>query len=388
MNALDSKEAMPLDGLCTRCIGRIFASEGHGLTNHQRGESFIESQSQNGIEISVVKETECRICQGIFQSAETYATEISRRLSSYEYAGFTIGCTFSEETIEMESSIQASFGSKGESIKKEFNREIGKLIEQHTGKSFQKDDPDIMIKVDTRYMSMDFQVKSLFVYGTYRKYSRDMPQTRWIKYTEKKDTIESIIGEILNSLTGGDAYFLHGAGREDVDVRMLGNGREFIIESCNPKQRSIDLDKLGKLVNSSGKNVEIQDLSFTTRDKVRILKEEKHSKVYLATVVADKDIDKEAFLKSLEAINGKVIYQRTPLRVSTSRSDLVRERMVFGITMENLQGNTATLRIEAEAGVYIKELVSGDRGRTNPNLSDVSGMDLTISELDVIEIKR
>lgn len=51
---MDSKEAMPLDGLCTRCIGRIFASEGHGLTNHQRGESFIESQSQNGIEISKV----------------------------------------------------------------------------------------------------------------------------------------------------------------------------------------------------------------------------------------------------------------------------------------------------------------------------------------------
>ena len=44
--------------------------------------------------------------------------------------------------------------------------------------------------------------------------------------------------------------------------------------------------------------------------------------------------------------------------------------------------------IEAEAGTYIKELVSGDGGRTKPSLSDLAGQRIQIRELDVIEIER
>ena len=379
---------IPISELCIRCTGRIFAMEGHGMSNTERGMSFIQSESSQGRIISSVEPVECAICHGIFTQLDLYASEIIQRLSEFEFSSFLLGSTFPEETINNESLLQGSYGSRGESIKKEFNRELGKIIENKLKKELDRDDPDIMVKIDTRYMKIDFQVKSIYIYGKYRKFNRIMPQTKWIKYSEVKDTIESIIGEKLNMLTGGDLYYLHGAGREDVDVRMLGNGREFIIESCNPRIRKIDLAKMEEMVNSSGKGIEIIDLSLTTRTHVRKIKEEKHAKVYMATVTSDREIEKESFAESISGINGKVIYQRTPLRVSTSRSDLVRERKVMCVSIEDIQKNSARLRIEAEAGVYIKELISGDHGRTNPNLSDLSGMKLFISELDVIEIKR
>ena len=358
------------------------------MSNTERGMSFVQSEGQQGRIIKPVEPVECAICHGIFMQLDLYASEIAQRLSKYDFSTFLLGSTFPEESTSRESMIQSSYGSRGESIKKEFNRELGKLIEKKMEKELDRDDPDIMVKIDTRYMKMDMQIKSIYIYGKYRKFNRIMPQTKWIKYSDVKDTIESVVGEELNHLTGGDLYYLHGAGREDVDVRMLGNGREFIIESCNPKSRSIDLARLQEMVNSSGKGIEINDLSYTSRAHVRRLKEEKHDKVYMATVTSDRDIEKESFAESISGINGKVIYRRTPLRVSTSRSDLVRERKVMCVSIEDIQKNSARLKIEAEAGVYIKELISGDNGRTNPNLSDLSGMKLVISELDVIEIKR
>jgi tRNA pseudouridine synthase 10 len=46
-----------------------------------------------------------------------------------------------------------------------------------------------------------------------------------------------------------------------------------------------------------------------------------------------------------------------------------------------------SLIIEAESGTYIKELISGDGGRTRPSLSELVGVPCNVSKLDVIEIK-
>ena len=35
---------------------------------------------------------------------------------------------------------------------------------------------------------------------------------------------------------GSKQAYLHAAGREDIDVRMLGQGRPFVIEFVNPKK--------------------------------------------------------------------------------------------------------------------------------------------------------
>lgn len=51
---------------------------------------------------------------------------------------------------------------------------------------------------------------------------------------------ELISAEFIND-AGAKGSKFHGAGREDIDVRMLGNGRPFILELKSPLKRSLDL---------------------------------------------------------------------------------------------------------------------------------------------------
>jgi tRNA pseudouridine synthase 10 len=48
---------------------------------------------------------------------------------------------------------------------------------------------------------------------------------------------------------------------------------------------------------------------------------------------------------------------------------------------------TATIEIHGEGGLYVKELVSGDEGRTEPSLAGELGVDATVTALDVIDVE-
>jgi len=48
--------------------------------------------------------------------------------------------------------------------------------------------------------------------------------------------------------------------------------------------------------------------------------------------------------------------------------------------------NEITLVIKAESGTYIKELITGDEGRTVPSLSEIAGCAIEVKQLDVIKI--
>lgn len=50
-------------------------------------------------------------------------------------------------------------------------------------------------------------------------------------------SVQDLLGEPLREeIFGADEVLLHGSGREDIDVRMLGRGRPFILEFKNPKK--------------------------------------------------------------------------------------------------------------------------------------------------------
>ena len=46
----------------------------------------------------------------------------------------------------------------------------------------------------------------------------------------------------------------------------------------------------------------------------------------------------------------------------------------------------AELELETEGGLYVKELVSGDDGRSEPSLSGRLGIQGRVSELDVLHV--
>jgi tRNA pseudouridine synthase 10 len=47
----------------------------------------------------------------------------------------------------------------------------------------------------------------------------------------------------------------------------------------------------------------------------------------------------------------------------------------------------ATVEVHGEGGLYIKELVSGDEGRTEPSLADLLGVGAEVTALDVVAVE-
>jgi len=78
--------------------------------------------------------------------------------------------------------------------------------------------------------------------------------------------------------------------------------------------------------------------------------------------------------------------QRTPERVSQRRADLVRRRRVEEVELLECGGHEFSLRVRAQSGTYIKELVSGDGGRTQPSVTGLLGAPCRCVELDVLDI--
>lgn len=187
----------------------------------------------------------------------------------------------------------------------------------------------------------------------------------------------------------------HGAGREDIDVRMLGTGRPFILELNNPKIRKLELNKIMERVNQiQEKKVNIRNLEYSSKKNVIKIKAESANirKVYKALVESEIDFKVEDFnhkLKELRIkLENQIIAQRTPNRVSHRRADLIRKKTIFKIEGQHLKSNLYEFTIETQGGTYIKELISGDNGRTIPSFSEIFETLLLCKELDVIEIKK
>ncbi len=376
--------------LCSHCFSRLSGIKDPSVSNEERVKAAFSIISERGLthQISLGQSDECSLCHGILERIDELCDALIPQIGQREFETFLVGSSVTSEQEEIEESISEILKTDYEKLKKELNRELGKAFQDKTGKEVSFDDPDITVNFDFSYSSFRIQVKPLYIYGIYRKLKRGIPQTRWIHRSGEDNSVETQIGIALNNLTSGEEFHLHGSGREDVDVRMLGNGREFVIESVNPRIRRIDLGDLLKTINTSSDSIQVSDLRYSDKREVVRIKNSNHNKSYRAKVASSEPIDSERFRKAALNLTGKDIYQRTPLRVTGSRSDLVRKRQVLSCQPENVSGNEAVLEIKAEAGTYIKELIHGDGGRTQPSLSSLYGEELKVLELDVIWIHR
>jgi len=227
---------------------------------------------------------------------------------------------------------------------------------------------------------------------------RGIPQTKWpcrhcnglgciycnFKGKMYDESVEEIIAQPLMEITKAEDESFHGAGREDIDVLMLGNGRPFIIELRQPRIRKIDLKEVERRINDYGKGkVEVNGLKFATRKDVVKIKEAKYPKIYRVVI---RFRNKEKIYEGVNALIGRQISQATPARVLHRRADRIRKRKVIDIRIEDMKMNEATLVIKAESGTYIKELITGDNGRTTPSLAGLAGENVEVVKLDVIGI--
>lgn len=402
---LDKAEKAIEKDLCDHCLGRLFAQLGHGTTNEKRGKSLKivyamkNSDEEDRMKIPEEPET-CSVCGNIFDELDKFSDIIIEEMDEIEFNTFLVGSRNDPEIYENEEQLWTELNlTTGESIKHELNREIGKLVLDKTGKDVDLEKPDMKAIIDTRFDTVEVEIAPLFVYGRYKKLSREIPQTEWIckkcrgKGCEHCDfegkmyptSVEEIIGEELMEMIFGEDFTLHGMGREDIDAKMLGSGRPFVMEISNPLERDVDLDELKSRVNESDK-VKIDDLRITDRDRVVEIKQGVVDKTYRVKVTFEEPIKRVKLKKVVEELRGAKISQRTPSRVSHRRADKVRKRIVKDIELESVDDDTASINLKCEAGTYVKEFIHGDEGRTEPSLSTELGLDCVVEELDVIDV--
>ncbi len=433
--------------ICPHCIGRLFSLLGTSTTNIERGKALLLSltlenhrkylsgeqevpvKNLNNIAINAnfnpalevlkkegvsIKESNteysCYLCENLFSNLDRYVEEGIRITSDYEFKSFLVGCNVKANIINREDKIKVDFNIlEAESFKTHFNREIGKILQNKLNREVEFAKPDLVLvyHLDLRNFTIELLLKSLFIFGRYQKLIRGIPQTHWdcrkcrgagcedCQQTGKQypSSVEELITPLFVQASKAGSSKFHGAGREDIDVRMLGKGRPFILELKMPKRRSLELKELERNVNevNIGK-VMITNLRKSSKSEVKELKlnAENTKKSYKALCESMDEITSASFETVLQRLQtelvGEIIQQRTPVRVSHRRADIVRQKKIYEILGKYLNDKQFEFQIVSQGGTYVKELISGDNGRTKPSLSDFFGTQLKCVELDVIEI--
>ncbi|MGE5556391.1 MAG: tRNA pseudouridine(54/55) synthase Pus10 [Methanocella sp.] len=427
--------------LCDHCLGRQFALLGYAMENNVRGQALktaltlqanalaleektapeginrLEVLSVNGfskaaeetlkhLKKSLPKaegEAKCYLCEDKFNQTDIIVQKALDVLKDYEYSSFLVGIELPLAVEEREDEFKGTNGiAHGESIRHEFGRVYGKAIAKAAAKEAEYLKPDIVPVINPFEETVRLQVNPLFVGGRYRKLVRDIPQSEWWCNRCRgrgcpkcggagklyPDSVEAHTSKPLLEATGGAESFFHASGREDIDVRMLGSGRPFIVEIAQPKKRSIDLKQIEQAINAEGVGkVEVSELHFAGKDDVRHLKKgENAKKEYRLLAEFQNGVTDDQLRMLEEKLTGAMVRQRTPLRVVHRRADIVRERYIYKLEVKKVTLKKALLYIKCQGGLYVKELVSGDEGRTVPNVSALLGNPAKTLKLDVLNV--
>ena len=394
--------------ICNHCLGRKFSDFVEGNGNVERGEKI-----RKALELPEYDEdTKCDICSDIFKEIDSSLLDLVCEKIDFlevEFDTFVVGCKLPKEIVEKDALISEKLGLDVEILKREVNREMGKILEKNLPQEVDFDKEDVIIMADFRRMLKEdvekpvqvrIQINPIFIEGRYNKLVRNIPQTKWpcrkckgrgceaCNFTGKQypESVEELLSQTALKYSKGYEAKFHGAGREDIDVRMLGDGRPFVLEIKEPRIRKLDLEKIEKEANEEAEGkTSYHNLKYTVRKRKAEIKTSSPDtyKVYRALVECEDEI-REEDLDKLQSLH--TIQQRTPIRVSHRRADKIREKEVKELSCKYINPHSFEMIIKTEGGLYIKELISSDEGRSKPSVSEVLGTQAICAELDVIEV--
>jgi len=352
----------------------------------------------------IVQSERCQICGGLFDRIEEIGERALSLLRDYEFYSFYVGSTIPGWMAEAEDKIRSEFSlSYGESLKAELNRELGKYIGERVGVQVSFTNPDIVVCYDAIRDEVRIEVRPVYIYGRYLKLLRGIRQTRITeapcegeecigedgKPISDNVSVEALIAPVFYRAHEGVDAVLHAAGREDIDVRMLGTGRPFVIEIKEPRKRRVDLSAIEWEINEKFKGlVAVRMLRYVGPDVVRKINvySSIHEKRYILKIKVEGGVTDEEIKKVEKALTDRVIKQKTPRRVLWRRVDKVRVKKVYKVKGFRLGPDMAMFDILCQGGLYIKELATGDEGRTKPSISEVLGKNVEVISLDVIAV--
>ncbi len=385
--------------LCDHCIGRLCTHRKEDELFQQAGKRVREKYTT----FSKTLENNCELCNGLFEELPEFYQIAFDSVKDYEFNTFLIGCKIDEDISKRENQIIEEFNLEDTaSVKQEINEYIGIRLEEEIEKTVSFKHPDIMIILNTQFNVVTLQIKPLYIFGRYNKFQRGIPQTKWFcrqchgkgcrycKYTGKlyEDSVEEFIAKPVVKASQAEDEAFHGAGREDIDVRMLGDGRPFVLEVKNPKKRTLDLATLTKQIKTESNDaIAVNSFKYTESSDIARIKEAHFQKVYVVKIHASVPIQKEKLKKVAESLQGTTINQQTPTRVAKRRAKKVRKRQIYRCNVLEVDEDRASIEIESESGTYIKELITGDNGKTQPNLSALLDLACSVDALDVKQVK-
>jgi len=428
--------------ICDRCLGRQFAWLSTNTSNNERGRSLkltlsmmaddeLKSENpdlgkrtisllashgmfepaqilaeKNSIEYG--KSDDCHLCstngQSIFDKIEEVAKKAAELVKEVEFDHFLVGTVPIPILDDRQDDLRAKYSLlHAEALKSDFSRELGKQLYEILGKEVEFKRPHLVVLYDMVKDEVRLQINPVFIYGRYQKRVRGIPQSRWdckpcrgkgceeCNGTGRRypDSISEYVGNVAQRLLEGSKFKFHAAGREDVDVLMLGEGRPFVVEISEPRIRTPDLVSLTKRINKeSKKRVRVMNLEMTNREHSQKIKEEASTNIkeYLAVVQTDGPVEKTELRRVESELSGIEIEQQTPTRVSHRRADLVRKKWIHEIRLKRLKDDRIEAFCKVQGGTYVKELISGDDGRTEPSIASKLGMSCVCTKLDVTAI--
>lgn len=386
--------------ICKNCLGRKLSKTIEGSNNIERADKVC---TELNIDLD---DADCAVCDNLFDKLDDdLYKKIDDKINQLgiEFETFLVGSQIDKDIQKRDEELSEKFNLSVETIKKEVNRLIGLGIWEIYDKEAEFERQDIVFNVDLKNdPKVRIQINPLYIEGKYNKLKRGIPQTKWpctkckgrgceeCNHTGKQypESVEELISEHVLKLTKGHDAKFHGAGREDIDVLMLGSGRPFVLEIKEPKIRYFDLKELEEKVNkiNEGKTA-YHNLHLCERGRKAEIKQSSPDtyKVYSALVKCDRAYDKDK-LEELTKLNE--IQQQTPLRVLRRRADKVRIKHVLDLSYEIIDDTTFSMKIKTEGGLYIKELISGDEGRSHPNVSEILDVNAICEQLDVLEVSE
>jgi tRNA pseudouridine synthase 10 len=393
-------------GTCNHCLGRVAGVRIAGDPLDQVGERVRAQALERDPELKMNDGIDCcPFCEDLFLELDLIVNRISAAVDGVEFSKAQLGIHFAKDHVAAEEVLRSTIAATGSRpLKATLSDAIQSAVsEKLSGMIWVKERPEVMLLFDTLTLGVNADVRAVFLYGRYRKIARGIPQTRWpCRACRGRDggcescngtgqqyphSIQSLTCEPMVESTGAISDAFHGMGREDIDVRCLGDGRPFVAELKSPLRRTIDFEKLTKDINKAAKDqIEIHGLRASNRAEVARIKETKAEKSYTIRFTCESSLADEEIITRIESLSGQVLEQQTPQRVSHRRADKIRKRKVISILNIVVEENEVQFDVRCESGTYVKELVHSDEGRTNPSVAGILETDCEVIWLDVKDI--
>jgi tRNA pseudouridine synthase 10 len=329
---------------------------------------------------------DCFICQGIFSKI----TEIVKKIfylikyeEKYEYSSFSIGTSLPYFMYDKEDYIRSLYKLKNiENIKSSFNFEIRKYFKTVSKKKIELVNPEI--KIDLLISkNNDYSVKiisrSFYLIGRYKKtrmlaqkennYKKNLQCANGTNFNmNKKQSIETIIHNIISNYIKSDRTIFTWSGSEDDNSQVLGNGRLFYINMINPRERKI---KINKSFSHNG-------LTFKITEK----------KDFIYNVNRNYRVKNKIFLQTTNSINNFYLIQLRKLKNSIIRyyykSKYINKK-IYDLKIKKVDSFHLIIFLECDGGLFLRPFIEG-KTFMQPNITSILKNQCECLKFDILDI--